>query len=68
MANRSDRTSVFPRRLKRMLSLMSHDIDSHEEGNQRRLFMDAHKSWNESIKKRMSNKDNVDTETSIENE
>ena len=54
MANRSDRLSVLPRQIKRMLSLM--DVDAHRRGEIRRLFMEAHATHKEVVKKRLTQK------------
>jgi hypothetical protein len=41
MANRSDFGSVLPRKYKRMLALQT-ELDAHQRGVQRRLWIEAH--------------------------
>ena len=61
MANRSDRTSVLPRQLKRQLGLMK--VDAHRRGELRRLMISAHTAHKEAVKKRLTQKsDGLDIE------
>jgi len=50
MANRSDFSSTLPRRFKRMLILGSTG-DAHQDGNLRRLYIQAH-AHHKSIQKK----------------
>jgi len=62
MANRSDRMSILPRHIKRMLALCKDDLNPHRAGELRRLFIDAH-----AIEKQFKNKkihDSKDVEES----
>lgn len=59
MANRSDFTSILPRRIKRFLALQSTG-DAHHDGEMRRLFIEAHKIHQGAQKKMLSAKTNVD--------
>jgi hypothetical protein len=60
MANRSDFQSVLPRSIKKMIDLIP-NIDAHQRGEIRRVFIGAHSTHKEVVKKRLSQKgENVD--------
>lgn len=64
MANRGDSNSIFPRQLKRMLSLTS-SYDSHIDGNVRRLMIAAHSTFKSVREKKLRQKFGTE-ETSID--
>lgn len=62
MANRSDFNSILPRKTKRMLALMaiSLGMTKAEHRDQIRSFISAHESHRAAVKRRQTQKGNVD--------
>lgn len=59
MANRSDYSSILPRRFKRLISLMN-DIDENQKRVVRKLFISAHAHAQAQRKIMLTQKSNVD--------